>query len=70
MKLNKTHAVILARGGSKGIKNKNLKYLNGKPLLYWTIKACKHAREVINASIIPSGISDPSSSKIAGLVIK
>ena len=46
MKLNKTHAVILARGGSKGIKNKNLKYLNGKPLLYWTIKACLHAREV------------------------
>ena len=29
------HAIILARGGSKTIKNKNLKKINGKPLIYW-----------------------------------
>ena len=46
MKRNKIHAVILARGGSKGIKNKNLKYLNGKPLIYWTIKACKISSKI------------------------
>ena len=31
--------VIPARSGSKGIKNKNIVNLNGKPLIYYTIKA-------------------------------
>ena len=31
------HSIILARGGSKGIKNKNLKKVKSKPLLYWSI---------------------------------
>ena len=34
-------ALIPARGGSKGIKNKNIKLLNGKPLIYYTIMAAK-----------------------------
>ncbi|MFQ5833192.1 MAG: N-acetylneuraminate synthase family protein [Candidatus Thorarchaeota archaeon] len=32
-------AVIPARSGSKGVKNKNLKMLAGLPLICWTIKA-------------------------------
>ena len=40
MRLNKTLAIILARGGSKGIKNKNIIKLNTKPLVYWSIKSC------------------------------
>ena len=32
-------SVILARGGSKGIPNKNIIDLNGHPLIYYTIKA-------------------------------
>lgn len=35
----KTVAVILARGGSKGIPKKNLYKINGKPLLYYTMSA-------------------------------
>lgn len=32
-------AVILARGGSKGIPNKNIKEIAGKPLIAWSIDA-------------------------------
>ena len=35
----KTLAVILARGGSKGIPKKNIIDLRGMPLIYYTIKA-------------------------------
>ena len=34
-------AFIFARGGSKGIKNKNLKLLLGKPLIAWSIEQAK-----------------------------
>ena len=33
------YSIIPARGGSKGIKNKNIKTLLGKPLLYYTAKS-------------------------------
>ncbi len=35
----KNIAVIPARSGSKGLKNKNIKLLNGKPLLVYSIEA-------------------------------
>ena len=36
--------VIPARSGSKGLKDKNIKELNGKPLLSYSIKAAKEAK--------------------------
>ena len=36
-------AIIPARGGSKRIKNKNLKLFCGKPLIYYPIKAIKES---------------------------
>ena len=36
-------AFIPVRGGSKSIPLKNIKELNGKPLVYWTIKAAQEA---------------------------
>lgn len=41
-------AVIPARGGSKGIKNKNLKILKKKPLIYWSIKSAKESKLIQN----------------------
>ena len=40
------HAIILARGGSKGIKNKNLIIVNKKPLIYWSIKAALTTKKI------------------------
>ena len=34
-------AIIPARGGSKRIKNKNIKNFFSKPILYWTLKTLK-----------------------------
>lgn len=42
----KTLAVIAARGGSKGIPNKNLLDLCGKPLLAWTVIQARAAKGV------------------------
>ena len=44
MKKLKTICIIPARGGSKGIKLKNLRSLNGKPLIYYPIKAALNSR--------------------------
>ena len=32
------------RGGSKGISNKNIRIINGKPLLYYTIDQAKKSK--------------------------
>jgi len=43
-------AVILARGGSKGLPNKNALMLAGKPVISWTIEhalACTHLERVV-----------------------
>jgi len=37
-------AVIPARGGSKSVPRKNLALLNGKPMLYYTIKAAQESK--------------------------
>ncbi len=39
-------AVIPARGGSKGVKRKNLRNVGGKPLIEWTIDAAKNAQYI------------------------
>jgi len=39
--------IVPARGGSKGIKNKNVQLLRGRPLVGWAVKACA-ASEMLN----------------------
>ena len=38
--------IILARKGSKRIKNKNLKNLKNKPLVSWTIDFVKNLEDI------------------------
>lgn len=45
-KENKILAFIPARGGSKGIKNKNIIDVNGKPLIHYTIKAALKSKYI------------------------
>lgn len=41
----KVIAIIPARGGSKGLPNKNIKELHGKPLIGWTIEQALATKE-------------------------
>ncbi|WP_406684191.1 acylneuraminate cytidylyltransferase [Seonamhaeicola sp. MEBiC1930] len=41
-----TIAFIPARGGSKGIPDKNIKYFCGKPLIYWTLSELQKTNQV------------------------
>ena len=38
--------ILLIRSGSKGIKNKNIREMAGKPLFYWILKAATEANEL------------------------
>lgn len=42
------HAILLARKGSKGVKRKNIKLFNGKPLIYWTLRNCIKSKNISN----------------------
>ncbi len=41
--MKNTIAIILCKGNSKGVKNKNIRNFFGKPLMYWTIKSLKES---------------------------
>ena len=43
MKNSKVLCTICARGGSKGVKNKNIKIINGKPLIAYTIEQARRS---------------------------
>ena len=55
-KLHKVLAIIPARGGSKGIPQKNIQLLCGKPLLTWSIAAAK-ASEWVERVIVSTDAS-------------
>jgi N-acylneuraminate cytidylyltransferase/CMP-N,N'-diacetyllegionaminic acid synthase len=44
--MKKILVIIPARGGSKGLKDKNIKLLNNKPLIAWTIEAAKGSKYI------------------------
>ena len=46
-----TLITICARGGSKGLKNKNIKNINGRPLIYYTLRQAKNISKIIKSDI-------------------
>jgi len=52
LKKTKAIAIIPARSGSKGLKDKNIMLLNGKPLIFYTIEAAKKSElfEIVHVS--------------------
>ena len=46
MKKKKIVAIVPARGGSKGIPYKNIRKLNGKPLIYFIINTLKKIKKI------------------------
>ena len=52
MNKKKNVAFIFARGGSKGIKDKNICLLNNKPLISYTIEAAISSK-IFDASNLP-----------------
>jgi CMP-N,N'-diacetyllegionaminic acid synthase len=59
--MSKILAFIPARGGSKGIPNKNIKLFNGKPLIEWTIESA------LKSKLIHKVIVSSDSKKILSL---
>jgi N-acylneuraminate cytidylyltransferase len=57
-------ALIPARGGSKGIKNKNIRLLAGKPLIGWTIESA------LKSAFIDRLIVSTDSQEIADIAIE
>ena len=45
-KKKKIIGIIPARGGSKGIPRKNIKLLNWKPLIYYTINSSRNSKYI------------------------
>tara|TARA_X000000950_G_C13712588_1_gene576846 strand:- start:120 stop:845 length:726 start_codon:yes stop_codon:yes gene_type:complete len=46
IKYKKILCLIIARGRSKRLKNKNMCKINGKPLIYWTLKEAKKSKYI------------------------
>jgi len=55
--MNSILCTICARGGSKGVKNKNIKELNGKPLIAYTIEQAK-ASQIFEHIVISTDSDD------------
>ncbi|OCQ20194.1 CMP-sialic acid synthetase [Pseudoalteromonas luteoviolacea] len=60
------YAIITARGGSKGLKRKNVLSLAGKPLIGWTIEAAKRSASIDKVYVSTEDTEIASISKTFG----
>ena len=61
--------IIPARGGSKGIKNKNIKSLNGKPLISYTIEVAKRSKQITDLVVSTDSNKIAKISKLYGVTV-
>lgn len=59
--------VIPARGGSKRIPRKNVRQMNGKPLIYYSVDTAKKLRAVFDLDIVVSTDDDELQSIVSAL---
>ena len=62
--MKKVLAVIPARGGSKGIPRKNVRLMNGKPLLYYAIRNALECELITDVAVTSD---DEEIKRIAGI---
>lgn len=62
-------AFIFARGGSKGIPNKNLKLLNGKPLIYYSISQALRSKYIQSVVVSTDSIEIAEVAKSYGALV-
>lgn len=66
---NKIYAMIFARGGSKGINNKNIKKINGKPLIFYSINVAKKIKKIKKIFVSTDSKQIAETSKKYGAII-
>ncbi len=65
-KNKKVLGIIPARGGSKGIAQKNIRPLLGKPLIYWTIEAAQKSAFLTRCIVSTDDVQIAELSRAAG----
>ena len=60
------HCIILARGGSKSIPQKNIMEFCGKPLLGWTIEQCIKSKSISDVWVSSDDIAILDVAKLYG----
>jgi len=60
---------ICARGGSEGVKNKNIKHLHGKPLIVWSIEQALGSKFIDKVIVSTDSPQIASIAKKAGAIV-
>lgn len=68
-KEKKILAIVTARGGSKGLPGKNIKVLNGKPLIAWTINQIKDSELIDDVFISTDSVEIAEISRQYGMKV-
>ena len=67
--MKKITCLICARGGSKGLRNKNIKKFHGKPLIEWTFKIAKSINKFSNIILSTDSLKIANIAKKNGLQV-
>lgn len=62
-------AVVPARGGSKGLPGKNIKNMNGKPLICWTLNKAKKSKYIDKIYVSTDSEEIANVCKQAGVIV-